>query len=83
MAGYWTNDQEGKYFPDKYKIDLCTPKEKYICEYFPDLTSLLAYFEKICGQSVKSEQDIQAIVEQWEAENENAYCYINEYAISD
>lgn len=40
MGIYETNDSEGKYFTDKYIVDLCIDKSKYFCEYFADRKSL-------------------------------------------
>lgn len=34
MCEYWTNDDEGKYFPDRYYVDVCTSEEEYYSEYF-------------------------------------------------
>lgn len=83
MAEYWTNDTDGKYFPDKYILDLCTPDEEYIHEYFTDLKSLLKFFEDTSGQPVKSVEEIETIAEQWQGQNANAFCNIYEYSISD
>lgn len=41
MGFYETNDSEGKYFTDKYIVDLCTAKGKYFCEYFADRRACL------------------------------------------
>jgi len=83
MAEYWTNDTEGKYFPDKYIADLCTPDGEWHKEYFSDLTGLFKWFEEISGQPVKSIEEISAIAEQWSSESEDAFCQIYEYSISD
>lgn len=83
MAEYRTNDREGKYFPDKYVLDLCMPDKKYIYEYFTDFANLLKFFEEISGQPVKSEQDIKMVVEQWKVKNEDAFCYVNKFVVSD
>ncbi|WP_285820305.1 hypothetical protein [Bacteroides acidifaciens] len=81
---YWTNDVEGKYFPDKYIVDLCTPDDTWYKEYFSNLADLLQWFEDdISNQPVKSIKEILAITEQWPKENNNAFCNIYEYAISD
>ena len=82
MCEYWTNDDEGKYFPDRYYVDVCTSEEEYYSEYFQDLESVYDWLEGICEVQVKSRQDVNAIVKQWKEENEDAYCSIHEYQIS-
>ena len=34
MCEYWTNDDEGKYFPDRYYVDVCTSEEDTIPSIF-------------------------------------------------
>ncbi len=80
LAEYWTNDQEGKYFLDKYIADLCTPDDKWYKEYFVNQTEIFKWFEEISGQSVESITEILAIAEQWKDENDNSFCNIYEYA---
>lgn len=80
LAEYWTNDQEGKYFPDKYIADLCTPNDKWYKEYFVNQTEIFKWFEEISGQSVESITEILAIAEQWKNENDKSFCNIYEYA---
>ena len=83
MGEYHTNDAKGKYFPDKYIADLCTPDDTWYKEYFSNLADLLEWFEYICERPVKSIKEILAITEQWTKENDDAFCNIYEYAISD
>ena len=81
MGEYWTNDVEGKYFTDKYIVNLYTPDEEYEEERFTDLSGAFEYLEEISGQPIKSKQDVNAFVEQWQKENEDAFCNIIEYQI--
>ena len=83
MEEYHTNDAKGKYFPDKYIVDLCTPDDTWYKEYFSNLADLLEWFEDISNQPVKSIKEILAITEQWPKENDDAFCNIYEYTISD
>ena len=39
MALYITNDEFRNYFPERYKVDLCTPEEDYETEYFYSMES--------------------------------------------
>lgn len=78
MVIYETNDRCGKYFTDKYVVDMCTPDEEYYCEYFSDEASMYKWFEEIFEQPVKSKKDVEEITADW---NDDAYCYMNEYKI--
>lgn len=81
MAIYATNDSEGKYFPDKYHVELNTPEDEFYSEYFAELSAVFEWLEKISGKEVKSEKEVDELVEQWRKENDQAYCYMNEYKI--
>lgn len=83
MVEYRTNDREGKYFPDRYIADICTADGEYFCEYFTDLSSLFGWLEEIAEQPVKSLQEVDALVEEWEKVNEDAFGNIHEYQITD
>src|SRR3712207_9529811 len=61
MALYFTNDKEGRYFQDRFVVELCTPEEEYYTEYFPDLQSMYEWLEDICDMQVQSMQDVDAI----------------------
>ena len=83
MGFYETNDSEGKYFTDKYIVDLCTAKGKYFCEYFADRESLFAWLGEVAGKTVRSEQAAKALFEEWAQENPDSCCSINEYVVVD
>lgn len=83
MAMYWTNDREGKYFTDRFYVDVCTSEEEYYTEYFADLKDVYDWLEDISDMQVQSMKDVQAVVEQWQKEYDDAYCHIREYQISE
>lgn len=83
MVEYWTNDREGKYFPDRYIADVCTGDGEYLIEYFTDRSGLFEWLEKIAERPVKSMRDVYALAEAWKKENTDAFCNINEYQITD
>ena len=72
LAEYWTNDQESKYFPEKYIADLCTPDDKWYKEYFVNQTEVFKWFEVISGQSVESMTEILAIADQRKDEHDTS-----------
>lgn len=79
MVIYETNDRCGKYFTDKYVVDMCTPDKEYYCEYFRDEASMYKWFEEVFEQPVKSKKDVEEITADW---NDDAYCYMNEFKIA-
>lgn len=83
MALYYTNDEEGRYFSDRFCVEVCTSEEEYYTEYFTDLQSVYEWLEKICDMQIQSQQDVDAIVKRWQKEHADAYCYIHEYQIPD
>ena len=83
MGLYCTNDEKGKYFPDRFYVDVCISEEEYDTGYFPDLQSVYEWLEYIFDVQVRSMQDVNAIVEQRQKECAEAYCHIHEYQISE
>lgn len=78
---YQTNDSEGTYFPDRYLVDLCTADDKYYFEYFQDTKTLFDWLGEIAGKPIQSMEDAETLGEEWEKENSDAYCYINEFTV--
>lgn len=83
MVEYWTNDREGKYFPDRYIADVCTDDGDYLTEYFTDMSALFDWLGKIAERPVRSQQEVDAFVEEWKKENVDAFVNIHEYQIKD
>ena len=83
MGLYCTNDEDGKHFPDRFYVDVCISEEEYYTEYFSDLQSVYDWLEGICDMQVRSMQDVNVIVGQWQKEFEFACCLIHEYQISE
>lgn len=81
MGYYCTNDVEGKYYPDRYIIDLRTDKGDWQTEYFTDLPSLYEWLEDIAGVPIRSEQNIQALMQKWEEVSPDTYININEFEV--
>ena len=81
MSEFWTNDEEGKYFPDRFYIDLCTPKEEYESEYFKTLEDALSWFRERFSVDIKSLEDVDVLCDEWEKESPDAFCNIYEFRI--
>ena len=83
MVEYRTNDREGKYFPDKYIADVCTDDGEYLTEYFADMSGLFEWLEDLAERPVKSQKEVEVLVEEWKKENKDTFVNINEYRITD
>ena len=81
MGDYYTNDIEGRYYPERYIIDLSTDKGEWHTEYFDDLQSLYEWLEEIAGVPIRSELDIQVLKQKWEEINPDAFININEFKV--
>jgi hypothetical protein len=75
------NDIEGRFYPDRYIVDLCTADEDSMTEYFEDLESALDWIEKLTGQKVENAQDVELLNDALADINENSYCYLHEIEI--
>ena len=77
---YCSNDVEGRYFKDRYRIehDCCY-------EYFSTLDGLAEYVSGIIGKEVKTMDDINAAIETWnKAKDEyDEMIYLKEYNVED
>lgn len=80
-ALYCTNDREGRYFTDRFYVDVRTPDEECCSEYFSDLHIAFEWLEGILDARIQSRQDIDAMIAQWQKDGADAYCYINEFQI--
>ena len=59
MAGYWTNDTTGKYFPDRYYLDSC--KVYVESEYFSDIDEAARYINNLNIEGLHVEPDFKSI----------------------
>lgn len=81
MGDYYTNDIEGRYYPDRYLMDLSTDKGDWYTEYFEDLPTLYEWLEEMAGVPIRSEQDIKELEQRWEEINSDAFININEFKV--
>lgn len=77
---YITNDKEGKYFYEKYLVDIYTPDKKCHYKYFSYEKEMYAWFEQTFATPIKSEEDVREFTSGW---NGNAYCYIRKFELMD
>ena len=81
MAIYETNDNEGKYFPEKYRVELSTPQNEFMLEYFVELSTVFEWLGKVFGQPVETEEQVSERVDQWQKEEQHAHCCIDKFKI--
>ena len=56
---------------------------EYLTEYFTDMSALFDWLGKIAERPVNSQQEVDALVEEWEKEDKDAFVNIHEYQITD
>ena len=78
-----TNDSEGKYFPEKYRVEVFTLEDEFMAEYFTEFPAVFEWLGKIFGQPVKSEERVNELVARWQKESKYAYYYIDKFKIVD
>ena len=75
MGEYFTNDVEGKYFPERYHIDLCDLEGNYDNEYFTTPEAMLDYINENFHPTtpLKKLEDIDKLDNEWRTINDDAY----------
>lgn len=71
-----TNDKEGKYFTDRFYVEVDTDGSSYEFDYFPDEESARAFIEERTGCKTYEEYD------SYEGKNGEGYIHLCRYAIS-
>ena len=75
---YCSNDVEGRYFRDRYRIE-------YDCdyEYFTTIEGVLGYVSGIIGKEVSTKADMEAAINEWngDQEDDDKMIYYNEYEV--
>lgn len=78
---YETNDIEGRFYPDRYVVNICTVEGEYYTEYFLSDKSAFDWVEEMTGHRPCSIKDADRIDSAMSDEYEDAYLYINEISI--
>lgn len=81
MGIYVTNDREGKFFPERFLLEVHPPHGDYLHEYVMSKDRAFAYLSEIVGHPVTSENDLREVQDLWDKEDEEAYCYLYEFEI--
>lgn len=79
MVENLTNDKEGKYFKDKYCVDVYTPEKEFKHKHFLDEQSLYKWLGDILGTIVTSADDIEKQNKRWYDTGSSAFCHIYEF----
>ncbi len=73
-----TNDQEGKYFDARYRVDAQSD-----LEYFSSWEEVYAYVSDIVGKKIVNREELNAAVEAWNDEKEEQTDFDNEISIGE
>lgn len=65
MVEYLTNDKEGKYFKDKYCVDVYTPEKEFKHKHFLDEQCMYKWLGDILDTIVTSADDIEKQNKRW------------------
>jgi hypothetical protein len=77
-VGYYvTNDSKGKYFPERFIVD----QFDEATEYFEDERDLFDYIASITGKPVANTEEMNAVIESYNSENEDNEIYVNKISI--
>jgi hypothetical protein len=75
---FWVKDNNGMYFPERYILDLCTPKGEYLREYFTNEADAFKTLSEMSGREVHSEEDVEAISADWD-QYDDSYCMLHRF----
>jgi len=78
---YVVRDAKGRFFPDRYIVDLGTVDGEYLTEYFEDLDSALEWIWKQTGVNVNNEGDVVVLDAELNAQNPDAFCYLHQIEV--
>lgn len=84
MEIYCTNDKDGKYFPERYWVDICIDGI-YDSDYFKTEKQIYKWLDKLTYGRVKSKEDVEEFNADYEdsgTEDEN-FIYVHEFEIVD
>ena len=79
---YYTNDREGKYFPERYWVDTCID-DIYNSEYFKTEEDVYKWLDKLTYGRVKSEEDVEKFNADYEDSDDSCenYIYVHEFEV--
>lgn len=81
MAEYLTNDNDGRYFKERYIADVNVPDGEFMVEYFNHMEEALQWIAEISKCDIRSEADVEALNEQWHTGDNEGYCYLHHYRV--
>ena len=78
MGVFITNDAEGSYFSDRYRIEYDLDYE-----YFTTLNGVCGYVSGIIGKEVSTKADMEAAINEWNdnTEDDDRMIYFIEYEV--
>ena len=81
MAEYLTNDNDGRYFKERYIADVNVPDGEFMVEYFNHMEEALQWIaeNKQVRYTVGSRRG--SLNEQWHTGDNEGYCYLHHYRV--
>ena len=78
MGVFITNDSEGRYFRDRFRIETDCDYE-----YFTTIEGVCSYISGIIGKEVKTREDMETAINEWNdnTEDDDKMIYFNEYEV--
>lgn len=80
MEIYETNDKEGKYFKDRFYVDVCIDGN-YEADYFQFASSVYKWLSDLTNGRVNSNETLEAFNDKYEGDDDN-FIYVHEFRVS-
>ena len=77
---YATNDKEGKYFPERYYVDICAG-DCYDSDYFTTEENVWDYLSRVSDGKITTQEDVDAFNQKAEEECSDEYIKIHKFTI--
>ena len=78
-----TNDSEGRFFSDRFLIEVHPHHGDYLHEYFATKDKAFAYLSEVVGLSILSDKDVEELQKLWHEQDRESYCFLYEFEVTD
>lgn len=72
-----SNTEKFPFLVNYSRVEILTPKDEFMMDYFIEFPTVFEWLEKVFGQPVETEEQVNVLVVQWQKESRNAYRYID------
>jgi hypothetical protein len=74
-----SNDTEGRFFPERYLVDMLAPDGSDLWEYYTDMDDALEAISRLADRKVDSRDEVERLNDEWT--EEDAFCYLHEFDV--